>query len=1165
MRGRSLLLLPVVLLLLAFVVIVRVIFYAPSDLRDASMATTAMDQQPTAGASALLRVVAPSPQLEPTNANDSTPSSISPPPPPAAATSSFVNSRSEEAIAATAFATAAILATAHSSPSRQWPGGDGASWHARNLPGRKVGERAASEAIRAYVAAALYDDRGKGGRGGSGAGDGGGMECEGNSNTNVADAPLCGSARQPPARQPCGAEAAHLPLEVIDARGTPMPLPDGSRLPSLGGLDGRLHALRASRDIASVTAYTEAAFGGEAHVLYMPLGGGLCRVPPRIARRVKSLAVHRSRRSLVVLTHGGGGGGGAGGAATSDGGGDRASLANDDDGGGARLAPRVRYLSHDAPQLGSLFPSPLAVCLGASVSGVALYSEPAYGGHALLLWRSAARAAGEEGASSRLGGGNVTAGDLLECVGVPPSVQSLRLVAEDQAAMVSKEGALLVLSESLGFVGEVAVAQALGGGGAQAHRLLSAGHGSGVIAAVCVGHGLRAVALYTAARWAGRSHTHTRAAGCTADNAALSTLRLPDNVAEATNAEPPGGAASANGGGTLWRLRGVGSVWLHRRSDTVELLGPPSLGERSLVLATDTSRLPALDFAVSRVAFGCLVRSIELYRGTRFEGAGLRLHPQSEAAAGASEACDAALPWTGTITLPPSWRGAVRSIVINRGCTASNLLCDGPATAEPIDGGSSGSSGGSSGDSSSAAAALGTAATEFRVASGGEILPYRTPLLSPHGFSPRLSGGARGTFQAYNPSLLVEPDGATATLVARYSNYNFCSRKRRFDDNVREAKGALMSFVVRATLNTSTWQLTRPTSLSAAPRDGAMGGPADGGDRLDVWEAVDALYPADESQTVWGAEDPRVLRLTNGETVVMVAVWERGGIQWQHMARLGAHDVGAAATAPIVATGISNSVESSEASDSGGGVGASLSATDATVAAPPRPRSLRMTVDPRFERPLAEWIHQFATPAAERLREKNWVPFEWRGHLYVEYSLEPRLVLSVNPSTAVGTPLLPVTSAPAVAAWVKRLGPVSGGTPAVELPGHGVYLALAHVKLFKKKGSRTATSSMMYKHFWYAFEARPPFAVLGASLPFTLPSQMDGAVPSIQFATGLLYRPHTHELIVSYGEMDCYATLARFPLGAVLDATLGRRKAAAPPTLLSPLRLTRAPNGSLVF
>ena len=121
-----------------------------------------------------------------------------------------------------------------------------------------------------------------------------------------------------------------------------------------------------------------------------------------------------------------------------------------------------------------------------------------------------------------------------------------------------------------------------------------------------------------------------------------------------------------------------------------------------------------------------------------------------------------------------------------------------------------------------------------------------------------------------------------------------------------------------------------------------------------------------------------------------------------------------------------------------------------------------MTVDPRFERPLAEWIHQFATPAAERLREKNWVPFEWRGHLYVEYSLEPRLVLSVNPSTAVGTPLLPVTSAPAVAAWVKRLGPVSGGTPAVELPGHGVYLALAHVKLFKKKGSRTATSSMMY-------------------------------------------------------------------------------------------------------
>ena len=101
-----------------------------------------------------------------------------------------------------------------------------------------------------------------------------------------------------------------------------------------------------------------------------------------------------------------------------------------------------------------------------------------------------------------------------------------------------------------------------------------------------------------------------------------------------------------------------------------------------------------------------------------------------------------------------------------------------------------------------------------------------------------------------------------------------------------------------------------------------------------------------------------------------------------------------------------------------------------------------------------------------------------------------------------------MTSSPAVRAWVDKLGPVSGGTPAVELRTYGLFLALGHVKLFKKKGGKTATSTMMYKHFWYVFETRPPFAVLGASLPFTLPSQL-GEAPSIQFATGLLHRSAT--------------------------------------------------------
>ena len=80
---------------------------------------------------------------------------------------------------------------------------------------------------------------------------------------------------------------------------------------------------------------------------------------------------------------------------------------------------------------------------------------------------------------------------------------------------------------------------------------------------------------------------------------------------------------------------------------------------------------------------------------------------------------------------------------------------------------------------------------------------------------------------------------------------------------------------------------------------------------------------------------------------------------------------------------------------------------------------------------------------------------------------------------------------------------------------------------------------MMYKHFWYMFEPRPPFRVVSVSSPFTLPTQL-GSAPSIQFATGLSVHPHMHEIIVSYGELDCYATLARFPLGGTIKKTQAR-------------------------
>jgi hypothetical protein len=95
------------------------------------------------------------------------------------------------------------------------------------------------------------------------------------------------------------------------------------------------------------------------------------------------------------------------------------------------------------------------------------------------------------------------------------------------------------------------------------------------------------------------------------------------------------------------------------------------------------------------------------------------------------------------------------------------------------------------------------------------------------------------------------------------------------------------------------------------------------------------------------------------------------------------------------------------------------------------------------------------------------------------------------------------------------------------------------------KGYRAASHSMVYKHFWYTFEARPPFRVMGASRPFNLPSQLNGTPPSIQFATGLQLVQTGGDsagakLIASYGEMDCVATLAVFDLAQTVDSASGR-------------------------
>ena len=99
--------------------------------------------------------------------------------------------------------------------------------------------------------------------------------------------------------------------------------------------------------------------------------------------------------------------------------------------------------------------------------------------------------------------------------------------------------------------------------------------------------------------------------------------------------------------------------------------------------------------------------------------------------------------------------------------------------------------------------------------------------------------------------------------------------------------------------------------------------------------------------------------------------------------------------------------------------------------AQPPPHPLSQSPHHRYAQLLRVWLAQFRQTSELRSREKNWSPFSWRGGVYLEYSLQPRLVLALNRRTGVCSPVLPLTSSAGVQAWLDKLGPASGGPPSV--------------------------------------------------------------------------------------------------------------------------------------
>ena len=116
-----------------------------------------------------------------------------------------------------------------------------------------------------------------------------------------------------------------------------------------------------------------------------------------------------------------------------------------------------------------------------------------------------------------------------------------------------------------------------------------------------------------------------------------------------------------------------------------------------------------------------------------------------------------------------------------------------------------------------------------------------------------------------------------------------------------------MSFVVRGELNQSSWELAVDEAAAIAPGFSAAGAvtaageAAAGGGGLRLWREVNAAFPVSLDDMVSGPEDPRVLRLDDGATLVLVAAWEATKVQWQHAIEISEAEVpeGGGGGAPV--------------------------------------------------------------------------------------------------------------------------------------------------------------------------------------------------------------------------------------------------------------------------
>ena len=143
--------------------------------------------------------------------------------------------------------------------------------------------------------------------------------------------------------------------------------------------------------------------------------------------------------------------------------------------------------------------------------------------------------------------------------------------------------------------------------------------------------------------------------------------------------------------------------------------------------------------------------------------------------------------------------------------------------------------------------------------------------------------------------------------------------------------------------------------------------------------------------------------------------------------------------------------------------------------------------------------------------QKNWSIFEHDGDLLCEYSISPHVIFKIDPNFGTTTELYRIGRNGLDVTNYKSL---RGGSNSIKtmLNDKLYYLNVGHI---------TSGYPHDYKQFFYIFESKPPFEILGISEPSKLDSKA-----RIQFAAGI--SEYDDNIYVSYGISDCHNRISIF-------------------------------------